>query len=314
MKKIIGFLLCLGLGSAIAAPLHKIVAFGDSLSDNGNLYRYMHEQIPLSPPYFEGRFTSGPVWVEHVAAHYFPSNPEAHLVDYAFGGSGIDPEEDEEDDIDDGAMLTLKSQIDSYLLAHHDKADPSNLYTVWMGSNNYLGLPDDGDAEMELVLNGIHKELVHLAESGAKHIMVLGLPNLGAIPMAAEFEAEEELSNLSLTHNKKLEEDVHELEEIYPEVQWFYYDVNALLEEALMHPEQYGFEDVTGTCYEAIDYTPSSQPILSMASRVKPQMGAESDVCDTFLFFDPVHPAGRSHEHIAREAILQLDAGGITFG
>lgn len=37
-------------GIISATPLHNIVIFGDSLSDNGNLYEFMKKQIPQSPP------------------------------------------------------------------------------------------------------------------------------------------------------------------------------------------------------------------------------------------------------------------------
>src|SRR5688500_5638293 len=49
-----------------AAPFTRIVAFGDSLTDNGNLYA--SEAYPPSPPYFEGRGTNGPVAVEYLSA------------------------------------------------------------------------------------------------------------------------------------------------------------------------------------------------------------------------------------------------------
>lgn len=316
--KIIGLLLCLWVGSTFASPLHKIVAFGDSLSDNGNLYRYMHKQIPISPPYYKGRFTSGPVWVELVAEHYFPGDAANHLVDYAFGGSGIDAEEeeDEEDDFNDGAMLTLKAQVDSYLLAHNDKVDSSNLYTVWMGANNYLGIPDVPDDEINMVLSGIEKELVRLVEKGAKHIMVVGLPDLGRTPMAAEFESEKELTYLAEEHNLRLEARVHALEATYPEVSFIFFNVNELFTNALDHPEKYGFKDIKGTCYDAIDYDyePSSQTILNMAARVKPHTEFDESICDTFLFFDPVHPSARPHQFISEEAVALLDAAGTQFG
>ncbi|MDF1929887.1 hypothetical protein PGH45_07210 [Legionella pneumophila] len=36
-------------GVVSATPLNNIVVFGDSLSDNGNLYEYMKHQLPQSP-------------------------------------------------------------------------------------------------------------------------------------------------------------------------------------------------------------------------------------------------------------------------
>ena len=79
---------------ASATPLNKIVVFGDSLSDNGNLYEYLKHQLPLSPPYFEGRFTNGPVWIEDLIESYYPTNSNDHLLDYAYGGAGVLEEED----------------------------------------------------------------------------------------------------------------------------------------------------------------------------------------------------------------------------
>jgi len=39
-------------GIVAATPLHNVVIFGDSLSDNGNLYEFMKHQLPQSPPVF----------------------------------------------------------------------------------------------------------------------------------------------------------------------------------------------------------------------------------------------------------------------
>ena len=122
---------------ASAASLNKLVVFGDSLSDNGNLYEYMKHQLPVSPPYFEGRFTNGPVWVELLMKYYYPTDSNAHLLDYAFGGAGV--LENDDDDSDD-ELFTLRREMDSYFLAHQDKADENSLFVVWIGSNNYLAV------------------------------------------------------------------------------------------------------------------------------------------------------------------------------
>ena len=102
MKRISFILLYLLSSIVFANPLKNIVIFGDSLSDNGNLYAYMKHQLPVSPPYYNGRFTNGPVWVERLASSYF-SGDQSHLLDYAYGGAGVsnDPEDDE-------VLFTLK--------------------------------------------------------------------------------------------------------------------------------------------------------------------------------------------------------------
>ena len=53
--------------SLAAAPYTRIVAFGDSLTDNGNLYALNGGTYPPSPPYFGGRGSNGPVAVEYMS-------------------------------------------------------------------------------------------------------------------------------------------------------------------------------------------------------------------------------------------------------
>jgi drug/metabolite transporter (DMT)-like permease/transposase len=50
--------------SRAARPFTQIVAFGDSLSDTGDL---LAARGPSDRWYFEGRFSNGPVWVEYLA-------------------------------------------------------------------------------------------------------------------------------------------------------------------------------------------------------------------------------------------------------
>jgi phospholipase/lecithinase/hemolysin len=331
--KWIGLFLCVSMAAAVAkspdvlssrTPLQhaesrhgavkQIVVFGDSLSDTGNLYEYMRHQLPMSPPYYEGRFSNGPVWIEHLAEHYFPTHAKAYVSNYAFGGAGVGSEEEaEDDDVNDGAMLNLDAEINSYLLAHDDKADPSSLYVVWMGSNNYLSLPENLDDELEFTIGGIRRALDTLVLKGAKHIMLVGVPDLGKIPMAREFEYTKELSYLSSQHNLKLEEEVETRRVQNPDVQWILYQVDILLTNALEYPAYYGFKNVTGTCHDTEEYLPASSPsVLNMVSRVKTRLRT-ADICDAYLFFDPVHPSGRSHQYIAEWGIKALNEAGVRF-
>ena len=295
---------------ATAMPLNKIVVFGDSLSDNGNLYEYMKHQLPISPPYFQGRFTNGPVWIEHIAKFYYPDDAAAHLLDYAFGGSGVS-EADDEGDEDEEALFTLRREIDSYLLAHHDRADEQSLFAVWMGSNNYVSLPDDPDQAVIVANQGILHELERLAEKGAKHIMVVTLPDLGQTPAAVDFDSIDVLTSLTHRHNALLEHNVLALKEKYPAVQWLFFDVNVMFMNAIHSPADYGFTNVTDTCYEAAMGTPSSLSIVKMASMVTRKVS--QDACEGYLFFDPIHPTVRAHQFMAEEGIKILQEAGIEF-
>lgn len=65
--------------STPAIPFNKIYVFGDSLVDTGNLFNattFIQESIalsdsdipiiPPSPPFFEGRFSNGQIWIDNV--------------------------------------------------------------------------------------------------------------------------------------------------------------------------------------------------------------------------------------------------------
>jgi phospholipase/lecithinase/hemolysin len=287
-----------------AKSLNDIVVFGDSLSDNGNLYEYMHQKLPQSPPYHEGRFTNGPIWVERLVEFYFPTAVKEHLFDYAFGGAGIS--ENPEDDL----LFTLKREIDTYFLAHDAKADENSLYIVWIGANNYLGIPDNPDQVLNAVDTGITHGLQRLANAGAKHVMVVNLPDLGKLPFAHAFKVENELSYFSSHHNNALEASISELQSSYPDVQWLYFDINNVFSEVLISPQRFGFNNISDTCYDVTEDSISKKSVLHMAAKMESE---PEDVCEGFMFFDPVHPTALVHQLMAEQAKSFLEASGIQF-
>ncbi len=130
------------LGSALLAALvvsavaqaggthdfDKIVVFGDSLSDNGNLSLALGQAQP-------SRFTTNPgeVAIEHVADYYGLGLTPAITggTDFAFGGAGvvhnapgIPP-----------SVPTITAQVDGYL-AGANSLDSRTLYSMWGGAND----------------------------------------------------------------------------------------------------------------------------------------------------------------------------------
>jgi phospholipase/lecithinase/hemolysin len=76
------------------------VVFGDSLCDNGNLYRTTIGEFPFEGPaplfpiafYPGGRFSNGPIWIEGFATHLNQTVPQPVVgpfpgTNFAFGGA-----------------------------------------------------------------------------------------------------------------------------------------------------------------------------------------------------------------------------------
>lgn len=305
MKLLVTLSAFLFSGLINAAPLHNIVVFGDSLSDNGNLYELMKHQLPQSPPYYEGRFADGPVWVEHVINSYYPNSSSTHLLDFAIGGSGVS--EEDEDDV----LFTLKKQVNTYLLSNQNKADENDLYVIWIGANNYLGLP----SEIEKTLNDVNSGIVHslelLVNKGAKHILLFNLPNLGKTPAATEFNAADVMSYFSVQHNDKLFQSYNKLKETHPEIEWLFFDLGSMFNNVIDQPAQYGFTNVSDACSNSVVDEVTKRSFLKMVAKVTPN--TKNSSCDGYLFFDLVHPTGYAHRIIGEKVRQLLDDSGVEF-
>src|SRR5690349_25159216 len=80
--------------SSWGAPLYsEMVVFGDSLSDTGNVHAASTAQglIPdPPPPYFNGRLSNGPIWVDRLAERLGIASPSPSLTggtNYAYAGA-----------------------------------------------------------------------------------------------------------------------------------------------------------------------------------------------------------------------------------
>jgi phospholipase/lecithinase/hemolysin len=310
MRHLLSALLLITTQVCYSGTLHNIVIFGDSLSDNGNLYEYMHHSLPQCPPYFEGRFTNGPVWAERLVQGYFAHDSALHLHDYAFGGAGVLSEADDDDE-----LFTLKREVDTYLLAHNNQIDPNNMYFVWIGGNNYLGSPDDIDAAVSDVIQGIQKDLERLVQKGAKNLTIMNLPDLGKTPLAKELEAVEKFTAISDAHNAQLFAMYERLRSMYPDARWFYFDANQIFTDIFQHPETYGFNKLTETCYDSLVQPSSPQSVLKMAANVhvKQNDAQATDNCKGYVFFDLLHPTQQVHQLTAEYIRRLFDQENISF-
>lgn len=297
-----------------AAPINNFVVFGDSLSDIGNLYK--EYQIPVSPPYYQGRFSNGPLWIERLVKMYFPESDDAHLKNYAYGGAGVSMEDDP-----DGVLLTLNREVREYLRDHDDKADANDLYVVWIGSNNYLNILDElPDAELTATVNEIitpiRNDIEKLIDKGARHIMVVNVPDLGKIPLAKDIDSDKDgnrskfWSLCTKRHNDILQQTIEELQGKYPEVQWIYSDVNLYIDEVMDDYERFGFTNITDACYQPMLEAIPDKTVLGLTSTIRvPHMKD----CNKYLFFDFVHPSAPAHKIMAEKTKILLDEKGVKF-
>jgi phospholipase/lecithinase/hemolysin len=251
---------------AAAGPITGVVSFGDSLTDTGNAFIGTGGAIPPSPPYFAGRFSNGPVWVEYLAGRLGVPAPAPFLAggtNYAVGGAesggGFSPL---------GAP-NLLTQVALYLGAGHVPA-PDTLFTVWVGANDFLNA---GQTNPAVPVSNVSTAIGTLAAAGATRFLVPNLPDLGDIPGSLPLppEARAALNALSAEYNEGLLFELGMLELVLG-VEIDLLDVAGVYRAVRADPAAYGFTNVTTA---ALD-----DGVLDGAG---------------YLFWDDLHPTTAGH-------------------
>lgn len=172
------------LAAASSAQAYsQIVAFGDSLSDNGNLHDLFAGfgvNTP-APPYFEGRFSNGPVAVEVMAQRLGLA-----LDDRAYGGATTGTGNKTATPILDATGMT--SQVNQYLSEKSNSLDAEALYFVWGGGNDVFKLLESATpittesvSQMLAQTRANYEGMIRsLDAGGAQHFFLPTLPDLGA--------------------------------------------------------------------------------------------------------------------------------------
>jgi phospholipase/lecithinase/hemolysin len=292
-------LICLVLGGGLpsfvhAGPIDAIYAFGDSLTDVGNIYAATGGTTP-GAPYVNGQFTNGNVWVQDLATGLGLSPLSASLLggtDYAYGSaeSGVTSFGTAPANTD---LFGPTGQLAQYHAAHAT-ADPNALYTIWIGSNDLNDmltgqLPSQYAADIGAVVGNIDATVGILASMGARNFLIVTVPDLGKTPEVEALGPAESAgaSYLSSTFDSALTGGIPALA-VANSVNISLLDSYALLDAIVANPTTYGFSNVTQPCLTGeVNYsggTPCANP-------------------NQFLFWDQLHPTAAGHQIVATEAL-----------
>jgi outer membrane lipase/esterase len=285
--------LALGAGEAAAQSYNRIITFGDSLSDNGNLFA-----TTGNPPFpYNQRFTDGLVWSEYLfgPANGFtttnPANVNNGNINFAFGGARTDMLPNS-----NGPIPSTGTQLGAFL-AQGGRFGASDIVSLWGGANNlFQGLPVAAavPATATATMAGIATasaadmgaQLRLAAANGARTAIVFNLPDIGLAPNFLGGPAQALASFSSSTFNQAL----------FAQAQnggganVIFIPVDQIFAAILGNPAGFGFANVTQQCLT----TPAC--VGNPAAR------------GSFLFWDGVHPTAAGHLLIAASVSEYLSA------
>ncbi|MDX2232049.1 MAG: SGNH/GDSL hydrolase family protein [Leptolyngbyaceae cyanobacterium bins.349] len=257
-------------------PINQLYVFGDSLSDTGVVFRATGGAYPPNPPYFQGRYSNGRVWVEYLAERL--QLPSRRVSNFACGGATA---------VSDRKTLVpgLLTQVQSFV-GSQTSLPADALYVLWAGANDYLQGTTDVVAPVESITQSINQ----LANVGAKQILVGNLPDLGQLPSTLNRTQASQLSRLSQAHNQALRRALKQMSQQVADLQIATLDASTLYRDAIAQPSTFGFQNVSGHC------------LVGVQSCRNP---------DQFLFWDGIHPTTAAHRHLGAAAHAALQASGI---
>jgi phospholipase/lecithinase/hemolysin len=282
---------------ASAKTIDAIYAFGDSLSDVGNVYFESGNTTP-GAPYVNGQFSNGPVWVQDLATGLGLAPLTASRLggtDYAYGTAetGTTPVHT----ANSFDLTGAGAQISQFQTAH-PVADPNALYTIWIGSNDLLdiltgALPSQYAADIAAAVTNTDIAIGTLAAEGAKNFLLVTVPDLGKTPeaIAAGAAAQAGASALAAGFNGGLVSSADALASA-DNLSLSIVDTYSLLDDIVASPASNGFTNVTSPCLTgAVNYVGGTACAATEAEQNK------------YLFWDNLHPTAAGHAIVANAAL-----------
>src|SRR5512143_1503405 len=277
--------------SAWAVPYSWLYAFGDSLSDAGNspsavlsIYKLLGGQCDgyhPCPPYYDGRYSNGPVTVEYLANSILPGGATpANFFDFAVAGSttGIG-------NFGDGGTAStsgtyglpgMSQQVASYLTASSGTADPNALYFMWGGANDFLTAGDP-----ILAAQNIATHVVELATAGATHILVPNLPDLGLTPFVQSVGLQTQAHAFSTVFDATLAFQLGNLSQLFPAADIIQFNTYSFFNDVVLNPASYGLANSQDACLTSL------VPVALCANPA------------SYVFWDDFHPTTAADAIIA---------------
>jgi phospholipase/lecithinase/hemolysin len=262
---------------AVKADFKSITVIGDSLSDTGRLFRVTG--MP-SAPYYQGRVSNGPLWVEYFAPRagmtYDASNNFSWAGATTGRGNAFGP-----------PLPGMLDELDEVLGTWNPGHDKHALHVVFGGANDFFRILVNGESHLVVIPEAVANLVsivTQLRARGARYIVVVDLPDIGLTPRARAGgpAAAAGATQLSILFNTLLKNALAAADPGVVHVSAF-----QLLNHMAANPGVYGFTDVT------------NPGIMNLPA------------ADTHLFWDDIHPTTRAHRFVADAVFDAVRAAGL---
>lgn len=234
--------------SAVAGdrPFDEIIVFGASDCDTGNDF-ILTKGLVCPPPYFGGRFSNGPAWVEWLAKRlgfgrptvdrFYPFPSEAGGTNYAYGGAETGSGFFNCVVLADGTEAcgpNVGLQIEMFFADRGGVAlDGDELIVIQAGDN---------DSSPTIAARNMGEHIATLAVAGGKWFLIPNMGRRSSVPGVPG--AGPAADNFMATFNEVLAEELFALEVAF-DITIFRFDLLGLHDDILKNPARYRLKNVT---------------------------------------------------------------------
>ena len=235
--------------TASANSFDNVYVFGDSLLDVGNVYTATGGTTPLSPPYYNGRWSNGPLAIDLFAANYGVTLAPSILsgTDFAWGGARAEstPATNVPDTIDQ--VNIFKASLGGA------SADPAAIYVLDGGGNDIMPALQSGHPSVVLqsALTAMQQSVQILLNAGAQNILLFNLPDVGLTPAVTQYGSTVSAAATTLTqqYNQGLWQIVQGFDNAGFNV--YEADLFGFNHAVFSNPAAYGFTNITSPCLQS---------------------------------------------------------------
>ncbi len=289
--------------TANALKISKVIAFGDSYTDNGASMKisrkimalpnkpadaYLLPADPTSNLYWEGHWSNGPTAVEVLA-----EGLQVELENYAVGGakSGNDNYYEWINKVENtgalGQIEVFKSELNG------KKADSKALYFIFISANDYFqymdyGLPGTISDLADRAVSNIYTAVSKLVSIGAKQFMIVNSTDLSIVPWEVANNRTQKAKQFTEEVNQGLVENMPSFEkEVNADILLF--DHTAVSAKIRSNPGQFGLKEL-------------NKPFELTYPEIKISAGNP----DEHYFWDEWHPTKVVHRVVGEEMLNSL--------
>ncbi len=290
------------------SKINKLVVFGDSLSDPGNLNKRTLGVYAPSRIFYKSRLSNGPIWPDYASTALGWS-----IENYAVVGA-----ETRSDNPLTGIVIPSFLRQISENKSDLKKMDfTSSLVMVWIGPNNYFfratkaqdanqnPIPEQLDKLVKSAIEDIKDGILDLKSIGFRRFVVGTMPELGGInrnPKDPIKASDATFFAATAAHNSALRQMLKDLQKEEPEVSVSIFQAFEINQKTIDTPKNYGFNRLDAPCF---------------IGNIQGKFDGSKQFCSDpsgYKFWEYVHPNSKMHCYFASQFLADITTAGIIGG